>query len=73
MTQLRNLDKTTQEQLLLETYLDFEQQHNAAGKKNILTRMHHILEFFGAIQLGLFVASLTIFLNFLVVNLILHL
>lgn len=73
MTQSCKLDKITQDQLLLETYLDFEQQHNAGDETNILVQMRHKLELAGAIQIGLFVACLTIFLNFLVVNLILHL
>lgn len=73
MTQPCKLDKITQDQLLLETYLDFEQQHNTGAETNILVQMRDKLELAGAIQIGLFVACLTIFLNFLVVNLILHL
>jgi len=73
MTQLREMDKTTQEQLLLETYLNFEQQHSTSDEPNILVRLRDKVELVGALQIGLFVACLTTFLNYLVVNLILHL
>lgn len=73
MNQPTKLDKETQEQLLLETYVNFEQQYNAGRETNILVEMQDKLELVGAIQLGFFIACLTTFLNFLVVNLILHL
>jgi hypothetical protein len=70
---MSKLDKEIREQLLLETYIDFEQQHNTSSEPNVLVRLRDKLELAGAIQLGFFVACLTIFLNFVVVNLILHL
>jgi hypothetical protein len=70
---MSKLDKEIREQLLFETYIDFEQQHNTSSEPNVLVRLRDKLELAGAIQLGFFVACLTIFLNFVVVNLILHL
>jgi hypothetical protein len=65
-------------ELLLRAYLEVEREQQERGalprkRRNVLTRFRPLFECLGAIQLGLLIACLTIFLNFLLVVMLLHL
>lgn len=65
-------------QLLLETYLEVEQEQEAdlsipRSDSHSLGRFRRMFELLGAIHLGLLIACLTIFIEFVILRLILHL
>ena len=65
-------------ELLLRAYLEMEREQQERGalprrRRTVLTRFRLLFECLGAIQIGLLVACLTIFLNFLIVVMLLHL
>lgn len=64
-------------ELLLRTYLEVEREQEAQGVlprrgKTILRRFRWLFEGLAALQVGFFVACLTLFLNFLIVVMLLH-
>jgi len=64
--------------LHLEAFLEFEKEQEDKGaiprsETNLMARFRGFLVFLGAVNLALFVACLTVLLNFIVVRLLLHL
>ena len=73
MPRLHDLDEVTQNRLLLQTYLEFEEKNAVPGSRHPFRSLWKILEYVGALQLSLLIAAFSIFISFVVVNLILHL
>ena len=64
-------------ELLLRTYLEMQREQEAQGAlprrgKTVLTRFRWVFEGLAAMQVGFFVACLTLLLNFLIVVMLLH-
>lgn len=65
-------------ELLLRAYLETQREQEASGAlprsgRTVLTRLRPLFECLGAIQVGALIACFTIFLNFLIVVMLLHL
>lgn len=64
-------------EILLEAYMQVHDEQEKLGhlpdsRKSFLSRHSTFLQMTGAIHLGLFIASLTILLNYIVLRMILH-
>lgn len=64
-------------EILLEAYMQVHDEQEKLGhlpdsRKSFLSRHSVFLQMTGAIHLGLFIASLTILLNYIVLRMILH-
>lgn len=78
MTDLAQFQDEERTELLLRTYLQFRRELEEKDalpreEKNVLTRFRGEFEFIGALLLGLLTACFTIFLNFVIVVMLLHL
>ena len=78
MTDLAQFQDEERAEILLRTYLQFRRELEEKDalpreEKNVLTRFRGGFEFIGALLLGLLTACFTIFLNFVIVVMLLHL
>lgn len=66
------------EDILIDAYITCQQEQEDLGNiprssDNVLQRYSELFKMMGAIQVGLFMACLTIILNFVIIRMILHL
>jgi hypothetical protein len=63
--------------LLLQTYLEVQEEHETRRgtrlNNSLVTRYRRTFEFISAVQLGFLVACLSVFIEFVIIRLILHL
>ena len=75
MTEPAGLRDEERAELLLRAYLEAQQEAKGAmpiSGGNVLTRFRGVFECFGAIQLGLLMACVTILLNFVIGVMVFH-
>jgi hypothetical protein len=78
LTAPSNLREEERQELLLRAYLEMQREQQERGAlppsgRNVLTRFRRVFECLGAIQIGLLIACFTIFMNFLIIVMLLHL